>query len=82
MGRGNRVTETVRCRVRVLHYLPGVYTEYQPLVGGVYEADYRQPLRTSPGGTYSPICVIKVRDKSICLRRGEYEILEEIKCLS
>jgi hypothetical protein len=78
VAKGKGTAGTVRYRIRVLHYLPGVYTKYQPLVGGVYEADYRQPLRTSPGGTYSPICVINVRDKSICLRKGEYEILEEI----
>ncbi len=68
--------DTIKCKVKVLCPLPGVYLEYQPKVGQVYEADYRKAKRISSGQTNSPVCVIDIRDKRICLRSGEYEIVE------
>lgn len=69
---------TVKCKVKVLRPLPGVFTEYQPIVGAVYEADYRKVKFYNSRQNNSPVCVIKIRDKSICLKTGEYEILEDL----
>ena len=72
------VVESIKCKVRVLCPLPGVYASYQPVVGRIYDADYRKSTRnpvTRSGNT--AVCAIKIRDKSICLRTGEYEILKE-----
>lgn len=68
--------DTIKCKVKVLCPIPGVYPMYQPEVGEIYDADYRKATRNSTGHTNSPVCVIKIRDKNICLRSGEYEILE------
>ena len=67
----------VKRKVRILCPLPGVYTKYQPVVGEVYDADYVDTKKYQCGHRYSPVCVIKVLDKSICLKVGEYEIVED-----
>ncbi len=67
---------TTKCKVRILCPLPEVYPKYQPKVGEVYEAEYRLARYWKCGKAISPVCVIKVLDKKICLRRGEYEILK------
>ncbi len=68
----------VKRKVRILRLLPGVYPKYQPTVGEIYEADYVEARHYKCGHRYSPVCVIKVLDKSICLKVGEYEILEGV----
>lgn len=64
-------------RVKILKPLPGVYRKYQPEVGGVYEADYRAGKRYPYGFNTFTTCIIDVLDKRICLREGEYEVLED-----
>jgi hypothetical protein len=66
----------IKCKVRILCALPEVYPKYQPKVGEVYEAYYKKTQFRSGGKAYNPVCVIEVLDKKICLRKGEYEILE------
>lgn len=68
--------DTIKCKVKVLRLLPGVYPMYQPEVGKIYDADYRKAQRRSSGQANSPVCVIDILDKRICLRTGEYEIVE------
>lgn len=63
------------CKVRILKYEEGVFPEYQPEIGKVYDAKYA--CQTSRGrGNYAPVCIIDVKGKRIALRRGEYEIVE------
>ena len=71
--------ESIKCRVRVLCPLHGVYAKYQPEVGKVYVADYRKARHTTSNNN-APVCVIWIRDKAICLRPGEYEILKDGEC--
>lgn len=68
--------EAVKCKVRILKPLNGVYRKYQPTVGGVYDAVYKMPNQYNTRRLLSPVCVIDVLDKKICLRKGEYEIVE------
>lgn len=73
----NQTTKnTVKRKVRILRRLPGVYPKYQPKVGEVYDADYRIGNQYDSRHSFK-VCVIKVLDKFICLKSGEYEILEE-----
>ncbi len=67
----------IKCKVRILCGLPGVYPLYQPTVGEIYEAYYKKATQRKSGKKYSPVCYIEVLDKKICLRKGEYEIVEE-----
>lgn len=69
----------IKCKVRILCGLPGVYPKYQPKVGEIYDAFYKKATQRKGGRQYAPVCVIDVLDKKICLRKGEYEILEETK---
>lgn len=69
---------TIKCKVRILCHLPGVYTNYQPTVGEIYEAEYKKATQRKGGRYYAPVCFIEVLDKKICLRRGEYEIVEGV----
>ncbi len=69
--------EAVKCKVRILCQLPGVYPKYQPTVGEVYEAEYKKAKYYKCGQMNAPVCVITVLDKKICLRKGEYEIVED-----
>ena len=66
----------IKCKVRILCPLSEVYHKYQPKVGEVYEAYYKNAQIRSDGNVYNPVCFIEVLDKKICLRKGEYEILE------
>jgi hypothetical protein len=70
--------EAVKCNVRILCPLLGVYPKYQPTVGEVYEAYYKMATQRKSGKNYSPVCVINVLDKKICLQKGEYEIVEGV----
>lgn len=68
----------IKCKVRILCPLSEVYPKYQPTVGEVYEAYYKNAQRRSSGRFYNPVCFIEVLDKKICLRKGEYEIVEGV----
>ena len=69
--------ETIKCKVKILCHLSGVYTRYQPEIGKIYDADYREANHRTSGQVTAPVCVITILNKRICLRRGEYEIVEE-----
>lgn len=65
------------CRVRVTRPLYGVYPEYQPVVGKIYAAMYAGGHYAASGNYFARTCIIEVAGKKICLRPGEYVILEE-----
>lgn len=69
---------TVKSKVRILRELSGVYRKYQPKVGEIYDAYYKRETQRKNGKKYAPVCYIEVLDKKICLRKGEYEILEGV----
>ena len=69
---------TVKSKVRILCHLPEVYTKYQPKVGEIYDAYYRKETQRKNGKVYAPVCYIEVLDKKICLKKGEYEIVEGV----
>lgn len=55
----------------------GLFPEYWPEPGKVYEAELT-PGRTHNGGSASgnrEFCIVEIKDKRICLRAGEFEII-------
>lgn len=64
-------------KVRVLKYLDGVFPEYQPEVGRIYDAIYNVKHRYKLDSQRTYICIIDVKDKKICLKRDEYELVED-----
>ena len=64
-------------KVRVTRPLNGVFPEYQPGVGKVYDAWYKdESYAATSRNFYQRVCIIEVAGKKICLRDGEYELLE------
>jgi hypothetical protein len=64
----------MKVKVKILKPLPGVFAEYQPEVGSVYDASYQPPKQRGDNRIKPPVCIIEVQDKKICLRTGEYEL--------
>jgi hypothetical protein len=62
-------------KVKILCPLPGVFAEYQPEVGKIYDASYKPFTWIKGKQQTAPICVIEVNDKKICLKTSEYEIV-------
>ena len=62
------------CKVKILQPLAGVYPKYQPEVGKIYDAEYRNAFKKY-GQWYQAVCVIDIFDKRIALRQGEYEVV-------
>ena len=63
------------CKIRITKYANGVFPEYQPEIGRVYEAKYVRQTSDNMR-RYAPVCIIDVKDKRIALRKDEYEIVE------
>lgn len=63
------------CKVRIIKYAEGVFPEYQPEIGKVYDAKYWEQTSDSMKKA-RPVCIIDVKDKHIALRKDEYEIVE------
>lgn len=62
----------MKCKVKCLKHLIGVYPELQPEVGKVYEAEYFWPRYKT-----AETAVIDIKGKKILMRRGEFEIVED-----
>ena len=62
------------CKVRIIKYAEGVFPEYQPEIGKVYDAKYWEQASDNMKKV-RPVCIIDVKDKRIALREDEYEIV-------
>jgi hypothetical protein len=62
----------VNCRIRILKRLEDVWNRYQPIVGGIYDATF-----VTKSDTYkcADFCVIEIKGKQICVRKGEFELV-------
>lgn len=67
----------MKCKVRILKPLAGVYPKYQPKVGGIYDAIYKNERYKKNRRSRYTVCIITVLDKKICLKKDEYERVEE-----
>lgn len=60
----------IKCKVKVLTDLAGVFPELQPEIGKVYDA------KLVPGKLKAPeVAVITVKGKYIICRHGEFEVV-------
>lgn len=66
-----KVIPARKVKVRAVRGIPGVFTEYQPVIGKIYDGEYRQS-----NGRYADFCVITVNGKQIVMRDSEFEIVE------
>ena len=72
---GKIADRAVKRKIRVIRPLDGVFTEYQPEVGRIYDAIYNEKRTGGIGSGWAYICIIDVKDKKICLKREEYELV-------
>lgn len=62
--------EIQKCKIKVLREVLDIFPRYQPIVGKVYDAEYRPGLRNR-----KQTCIISVLDKRIILRGNEFEVV-------
>ena len=64
-------------RIRAIKHLEGVFPEYQPVVGKVYEAEWFPCRRHTTGHDTGSkaFCLVDIKDKRIALRCGEFEFV-------
>lgn len=72
---GRVADQAVKRKIRVIKHLDGVFPEYQPEVGRIYDAVYNEKRTGGTGSGWAYICIIDVKDKKICLKRDEYELV-------
>lgn len=63
------------CKVKVIKDAEGVFPEYTPEVGRVYDAKYIPRSRKKNGTGVAEFCVIDMLDKKIILRGDEFEVV-------
>jgi hypothetical protein len=62
----------MKCKIKVLKELEGVWARYQPEVGKVYDADFAH----NRGVKAREVAVIDINGKKILLRWHEFEVVE------
>ena len=62
--------ENQKCKIKVLREVLDIFPKYQPIVGKVYDAEYRPGTRHG-----KQTCIISVLDKRIILRGNEFEVV-------
>jgi hypothetical protein len=65
----------MRRLVKVIKDAEGVFPEYMPEVGKVYEAEHIPRTRGKNGVGVAEFCVIDMLDKKIILRGDEFEVV-------
>ena len=61
----------MQCKIRVIKEILDIVPECRPEVGKVYDARY-EPGKLKAG----EVAIVVISDKYICLRKGEFEIVE------
>ena len=64
----------MKCRIRITKELMGVFPEYCPKVGKVYEAEYVDSSKQYK--KFPPVCILNIAGKRIIVREKEFEIVE------
>lgn len=63
----------MKCKIRIIKEITGLFPHLRPKVGMVYDAEYKESSwkqRKIP-----PICVINIAGKRIIIRKDEFEIV-------
>ena len=64
----------MRCKIRIIKEVEGVYREYRPKVGKVYDAEYIDSSKAYK--KFPPVCILNIAGKRIIIRKSEFEIVE------
>ena len=67
----------MKCKVRIIKEIEGVFPEYRPKVGKVYEAEYIDSSKNSK--KFPPVCIVNIAGKRIIVQKKEFEIVGSVK---
>ena len=67
----------MKCKIRIIKDIEGLFPECRPNVGKIYDAEYRES--TWKQRSIPPICVINIAGKRITIREDEFEVLRFVK---
>lgn len=73
MANNKLLERRMSCRIRVPNPIEGVYREYQPENDKVYDAIMCISTEKHPA-----FCIIQIKDKTIVVRKDEYEVVEYV----
>ena len=63
----------MKCKIRIIKEIIGLFPQYQPKVGKIYDAEYVDSSREYR--TYPPVCIVDISGKRIVIRKDEFEIV-------
>ena len=63
----------MKCKIRITKEIEGLYPEYRPKVGKVYDAEYIDSSKNYK--KFPPVCIVNIADKRIIIRKKEFEIV-------
>lgn len=64
----------MKCKIRITKEIIGLYQQYQPKVGKVYDAEYKEPYQSFQ--KFPPLCIINIAGKRIIIRQDEFELVK------
>lgn len=70
------MSKPIEIKVRFSEPIPGVYTKFQPVLGKIYDAVF-YPGSRKHGCRHTAVCLLKIHNELIAIRKGEYERVEE-----
>lgn len=63
----------MKCKIRIIKQISGLYPQYVPKVGKIYNAEYIDSSKAYK--SFPPVCIIKMAGKRIIIRKNEFEIV-------
>ena len=66
------MAETRKCRIKIIKEIAGLYQQYVPKVGKIYNAEYVDSSKAYKSAP--PVCIINMAGKRIVIRKDEFEI--------
>ena len=63
----------MKCKIRITKEIEGLYPEYRPKVGKVYDAEYIDSSKNYK--KFPPVCIVNIAGKRIIIRQKEFEIV-------
>ena len=63
----------MKCKVRIIKDIEGLFQECKPKMGKVYDAEYIDSSKEYK--KFPPVCIINLAGKRIIIRKNEFELV-------
>ena len=67
----------MKCKIRIIKEITGLFPECCPKVGKVYDAEYIDSSKAYK--KFPPVCILNIAGKRIIVRKNEFEIVGSVK---